>query len=157
MAELLTEERNSTVLAVLVVLTFSLVFNDKLFFLLAINDYFSQLVSYFHNYDNFTIYSHDINVLLSNYSQNYLGLVSTSQWDNNLIEVSHITGIGNILYNELIMQLGIISFILLLAMIGAIVITVRTDKQTEQKFSSENSISLNTERSTMFSNLLKTG
>lgn len=52
--------------------------------------------------------------------------VSTDAWDNNLIQSSHITTIGNALYTNYFMWLVITSIILLLAMIGAIIITIRT-------------------------------
>ena len=50
-------------------------------------------------------------------------LVSSNIWDSNLMESSHITSIGNILYTSHAIWLIITSIILLLAMVGAIVIT----------------------------------
>lgn len=41
-----------------------------------------------------------------------------------LVEVTHITSIGNILYTNLFILFIITSLILLLAMVGAIVITI---------------------------------
>jgi len=52
--------------------------------------------------------------------------VSSNTWDNNLIESSHIITIGNTLYTNYFIWLIITSIILLLAMIGAIIITIRT-------------------------------
>jgi len=51
--------------------------------------------------------------------------VTSKMWDGNLIENSHITSIGNIMYTNYNMWLIITSLILLLAMIGAIVITIK--------------------------------
>lgn len=51
--------------------------------------------------------------------------VTSKLWDGNLTEVSHITSIGNIMYTNYFIWLIITSIILLLAMVGAIVITVR--------------------------------
>jgi NADH-ubiquinone oxidoreductase chain 6 len=46
-------------------------------------------------------------------------------WDGNLAETSHITTIGNIIYTSYPIWLIITSIILLLAMVGAIVITIK--------------------------------
>jgi NADH-ubiquinone oxidoreductase chain 6 len=51
--------------------------------------------------------------------------VTSKSWDGNLAEVSHITSIGNVMYTNYNMWLLITSFILLLAMVGAIVITIK--------------------------------
>jgi len=46
-------------------------------------------------------------------------------WDNNLSETSHITTIGNIMYSSYSIWLILTSIILLLAMVGAIAITIK--------------------------------
>jgi NADH-ubiquinone oxidoreductase chain 6 len=51
--------------------------------------------------------------------------VTSKSWDGNLIENSHITSIGNIMYTNYSIWLIITSYILLLAMVGAIVITIK--------------------------------
>jgi len=53
-------------------------------------------------------------------------LYATSKiWDGNMSEFSHITSIGNIMYTSHSIWLIITSIILLLAMVGAIVITIK--------------------------------
>ena len=54
--------------------------------------------------------------------------VTSKMWDGNLIENTHITSIGNIMYTNYNIWLIITSFILLLAMVGAIVITIKQQK-----------------------------
>lgn len=54
-----------------------------------------------------------------------LSFVSSQAWDTALAEVSHITSIGNVLYTAYPLLLIITSIILLLAMVGAIVITIK--------------------------------
>jgi len=56
--------------------------------------------------------------------------VTSVSWDGYLAETSHITSIGNILYGNYSIWLVLTSIILLLAMVGAIVITLKpqTDK-----------------------------
>jgi NADH-ubiquinone oxidoreductase chain 6 len=52
-------------------------------------------------------------------------LVTSKVWDGNLSETSHITSIGNIMYTSYSIWLILTSIILLLAMVGAIVITIK--------------------------------
>lgn len=54
--------------------------------------------------------------------------VTSNNWDGNITETSHISAIGNILYTSYNMWLFIASFILLLAMVGAIIITIKQEK-----------------------------
>lgn len=54
-----------------------------------------------------------------------IAFVSSHMWDGNLAETSHISTIGNILYTSYPIWLIITSIILLLAMVGAIVITIK--------------------------------
>ena len=54
-----------------------------------------------------------------------LNNVTSMSWEGYLAESSHITTIGNILYGSYSMWLIITSIILLLAMVGAIVITLK--------------------------------
>lgn len=50
---------------------------------------------------------------------------SSKSWDTNLVDVTHITGIGNVIYTNYAVWLVITSIILLLAMVGSIVITIK--------------------------------
>jgi len=59
-------------------------------------------------------------------SNNDISFVSSHIWDGALAETSHITSIGNILYTSYPLWLLITSIILLLAMVGAIVITIKS-------------------------------
>ena len=51
-------------------------------------------------------------------------------WDGNLSETTHITSLGNIMYTNYSIWLIITSAILLLAMVGAIVITIKQKNLT---------------------------
>ena len=57
--------------------------------------------------------------------ENILFYVSSKIWDGNLAESNHITSIGNIMYTNYNIWLILASFILLLAMVGSIVITIK--------------------------------
>ena len=54
--------------------------------------------------------------------------VTSNSWDGNMAETSHISTIGNILYTSYNMWLFMASFILLLAMVGAIIITIKQER-----------------------------
>ena len=54
-----------------------------------------------------------------------ISYVSSNNWDGNLIEISDIMSIGNIMYTSYSIWLIITSIILLLAMVGSIVITIK--------------------------------
>ena len=56
---------------------------------------------------------------------NTLSFVTSHSWDGKLAETSHITSIGNIIYTNYPLWLILISIILLLAMIGSILITIK--------------------------------
>ena len=84
-----------------------------------------------------TSYSNNINKSLYDYIQNIIfytknynhkSYVTSSNWDNNLIENNHITSIGNIMYTNYSIWLIIASLILILAMVGAIIITIKQDR-----------------------------
>nr|ATE47039.1 NADH dehydrogenase subunit 6 [Usnea pennsylvanica] len=51
--------------------------------------------------------------------------VTSKIWDGSLAETTHITSIGNIMYTSYSIWLILTSIILLLAMVGAIVITIK--------------------------------
>lgn len=89
-------------------------------------------------YNNYTLnYSAFSNIYGTNaneYLKNILNFSSDSGeiayatckiWDGSLAETSHITSIGNIMYTSYSIWLIITSIILLLAMVGAIVITIK--------------------------------
>ena len=51
--------------------------------------------------------------------------VSSNSWDSKIVDISDITSIGNIMYSTHSMWLILTSVILLLAMVGSIVITIK--------------------------------
>ena len=86
------------------------------------------LVGTFFNYfvNNVLPYMVITNNLFYHFSiKNQLNNVTSVSWDGYLAETSHITSIGNILYGNYSIWLIITSVILLLAMVGCIVITLK--------------------------------
>lgn len=61
------------------------------------------------------------------YNSSKVAFITDKIWDGSLAETTHITSIGNIMYSSYSMWLIITSIILLLAMVGAIVITIKQE------------------------------
>nr|YP_313641.1 NADH dehydrogenase subunit 6 [Epidermophyton floccosum]AAW78247.1 NADH dehydrogenase subunit 6 [Epidermophyton floccosum] len=54
----------------------------------------------------------------------WINYSNSLSWDTNLIDITHTSAIGNIMYSNYSLWLIIISLILLLAMVGSIVISI---------------------------------
>lgn len=54
-----------------------------------------------------------------------ISYVSSNNWEGNILDISDITSIGNVMYSSHFIWLIITSVILLLAMVGSIVITIK--------------------------------
>lgn len=52
--------------------------------------------------------------------------VTSNTWDGILMEISHIISIGNVIYTNYFIWIVIASTILLLAMVGSIIITIKS-------------------------------
>ena len=121
-SELVSETNNDIPLAVLTVLLFYFIIGQVIPSNLTDN----TIVSYLSN-----SFSEVYNVQLDNEILNIIDLkqeiayASSKSWDNSLIEFTHITGIGNIMYTNYSLWLIISSVILLVGMVGAIVITIK--------------------------------
>lgn len=63
-------------------------------------------------------------VYLNNNDENLY--VTSNIWDTMLINVSHIIGIGNVIYTNYFIWIVVASIILLLAMVGTIIITLKS-------------------------------
>lgn len=61
----------------------------------------------------------------TNFNNLKVFFVSSDNWDSNLVDVTDITSIGNVMYTNYSIWLIITSIILLLAMVGSIVITIK--------------------------------
>jgi hypothetical protein len=66
-----------------------------------------------------------IQFLNSGLDNGVIYIVTIQIWDGNLAETIHISNIGNIMYTSYSIWLILTSIILLLAMVGAIVITIK--------------------------------
>jgi len=107
-SELLTDTSNSIPLAIILGISFNYSVNSVLPYIL-VNNYNISNIKVFNSLSN--------NVGLSH--------VTSKLWDGFLAETSHITSIGNIIYTNYSIWLILTSIILLLAMVGAIIITIK--------------------------------
>ena len=62
---------------------------------------------------------------LKTWANSDISYVTSNIWDGSLAETSHISTLGNVIYTTYPIWLIITSIILLLAMVGAIVITIK--------------------------------
>ena len=123
-SELQSNTNNSIILSICI----TLFFNYIIFQILPYN---IIILSYFNKYTSDILYNIYLNKNNINYYDNLnsnnqnITFVTSKIWDGNLIENNHITSIGNILYTNYSIWLILASFILLLAMVGAIIITIK--------------------------------
>ena len=96
---------------------------------IAVLNNFNSNYNNIYNDNTINIVKNNTNILSFNkldiIKENILFYVSSKIWDGNLAESNHITSIGNIMYTNYSIWLILASFILLLAMVGSIVITIK--------------------------------
>lgn len=118
-SELTSDTSNSIPLAVII----GIIFIITLYKLLPSNIVISNVLST-QNYI-LNIKGNSLNSSSYLVNNNELLFVTSHIWDGALVESSHITSIGNIIYTSYPVWLILTSLILLLAMVGAIVITIK--------------------------------
>ena len=120
-SELLSNTSNSIPLAIFISILFSYpVYKILPYSIIVFNTYIPKLNNI---YDYF--FGNIIKMNNLNLDNGQMYLVTSKVWDGNLSETSHITSIGNIMYTSYSIWLILTSIILLLAMVGAIVITIK--------------------------------
>lgn len=133
-SELLTNNNNSIVLAILTLLCFNFSTQDILPLSDFLYDIFnadtvSKIGQIFENRISTHILTsaNDVVLHVLNYLT-FINITNSKSWDSILVSFSHVTSIGYILYTNLAILFIITSLILLLAMIGAIIITINKTK-----------------------------
>lgn len=124
-SELLSDTSNSIPLALIIAMSF----NYPVYHVLPINlSGFSNsnvnIGNILKDFTFFNKFSDYVNGSFS-YSSNEIMFVTSKIWDGSVAETTHIASIGNIMYTSYSIWLIITSIILLLAMVGAIVITIK--------------------------------
>ena len=86
--------------------------------------------NYFININNmlYRIFSDEENINTGG-NNNDLYFASSNDWNGNLIDINNITNIGNIMYTSYNLWLILTAFILILAMVGTIVITIKNNQK----------------------------
>lgn len=128
-SELLSNTSNSIPLAIIIAVSFNYpVYQILPYSMTAFNSYIFDLNNTLNNmwYSNFSYYLNKIfRFNTVELDKGEIFFVTSKIWDGNLAETSHITSIGNIMYTSYSIWLILTSIILLLAMVGAIVITIK--------------------------------
>lgn len=135
-SELLSDTSNSIPLAILLGISFNYpVYQILPYSVAAFNSYTVNLNNslndlwYNNNYSDylnkFFNFSSFFFMKKKDEDSGVIAFVTSKTWDGSLGETSHITSIGNIMYTSYSIWLIITSIILLLAMVGAIVITIK--------------------------------
>jgi len=127
-SELLSNTSNSIPLALIITISFNYpVYKILPFSITTFNSYNIDLNNILNNiWYNYSDYLNKYSVSnFTDLNNSELFFVSSKIWDGYLSETSHITSIGNIMYTSYSIWLILTSIILLLAMIGAIVITIK--------------------------------
>ena len=128
-SELLSNTSNSIPLAIFIAISFNYpVYQILPYSIASFNSYTVDLNNTLNDiwYNNYSDYLNKFFKLNSTELDNgEISFVTSKIWDGNLAETSHITSIGNIMYTSYSIWLIITSIILLLAMVGAIVITIK--------------------------------
>ena len=125
-SELLSETSNSIPLAILTSIAFNYpIFQILPYSIVVFNSYTIDINNVLND-----IWSNNYNDYLKklfNFSNDsdYISFVTSKSWDSSIAETSHITSIGNIMYTNYSIWIIITSIILLLAMVGSIVITIK--------------------------------
>ena len=128
-SELLSDTSNSIPLAIIITISFNYpVYQILPYSIAAFNSYTVDLNNtlndiWYNNYSDYLNKFFKLNTIELDNGE--ISFVTSKIWDGNLSETSHITSIGNIMYTSYSIWLIITSIILLLAMVGAIVITIK--------------------------------
>lgn len=129
-SELLSNTSNSIPLAIFITISFNYpVYQILPYNIVSFNSYTVDLNNNTLSdiwYNNYSDYLNKIFKLSGTELDNdEIFFVTSKIWDGSLAESSHITSIGNIMYTSYSIWLILTSIILLLAMVGAIVITIK--------------------------------
>jgi NADH-ubiquinone oxidoreductase chain 6 len=125
-SELLSPNYNTITLAIIIGIAFNFSFNNVI--PSSLIDYKDSLIKY-------------IGEMLWNvfttFKSNDLYYSSSNVWDGNMVNMDHINTLGSVMYTNYSIWLIVTALILLLAMVGAIVITLKsedTDEKTESTY-----------------------
>ena len=123
LSELLSNPNNSIPLAILIGISFNYPVYEILPNFNNIYDWNIISGHIFNNNSNNLIEL--LRLTNTKFNNDKIAFATSKLWDGYLAETSHITSLGNIMYSSYSIWLILTSIILLLAMVGAIVITIK--------------------------------
>ena len=133
-SELLSNTSNSIPLAILVSIAFNYPLNQILPSYMIKGNYILHIFSISNN-NFYNSYNEVFNIIYSSsLDQSEILFVTDKTWDGNLAETGHISSIGNIMYTTYSIWLILTSIILLLAMVGAIIITIKQQTSSQSLY-----------------------
>jgi NADH-ubiquinone oxidoreductase chain 6 len=131
-SELLSDSNNSIPLIIIVTIYIFYYLNNILSHTLLNNSKLNFNNIVFNIYEPIVISSESNNLMkifydlfTNNDNKHEIGYITSKLWDGFLSDNSHIASIGNVIYTNYSMWLILTSIILLLAMIGCIIITIK--------------------------------
>ena len=126
-SELLSDTSNSIPLAIIIAISINYPLYQTLpYSLSTLNKYTFNLNNTFIDIWYNNNYSYNLKKFVNlSINSTEISFVTANSWDSNLAEINHITSIGSIMYTNYSIWLIITSVILLLAMVGAIAITIK--------------------------------
>lgn len=124
-SELQNNNTNSIPLALIIAIFLSYaIFQVLPYSIAVINNYFTNINNTLYNV-SFHKYNGNTSIKDISTNNNDIFFASSNDWNGNIIDVNNISNLGTILYTSYNIWLIITGFILLLAMVGAIVITLK--------------------------------
>jgi NADH-ubiquinone oxidoreductase chain 6 len=124
-SELLSSTNNTIPLAVIISILFYTPIYEILPYSIATYTNYTENLNTTFNYILYNNTNYFNNVFKFSSNNDEISFVTSKLWDGNLAETTHISSLGNIMYTNYSIWLIITSIILLLAMVGAIVITIK--------------------------------
>lgn len=122
-SELLNETNNTLPLGIVTVINFDYIIGQVLPFNQVESSFIYHMYSSCFEFFYSVQQGDEFNSFVEN--KQSLAFASASNWDTTLVDITDITSIGNIMYTSYSIWLVITSIILLLAMVGSIVITIK--------------------------------
>lgn len=141
-SELLSNTGNSILLAIVIAICFIYTVNQVLpDSLAAYSNYIDYLSSLFYGVRFSVEYINYVFKILNINNYTSPSLVTSNIWDGSLGETTHITAIGNIMYTGYSIWLIEVSVLLLVAMVGSILITIKKSEMELKSSGTELDIS----------------
>lgn len=125
-SELQSNNSNSIPLGLFTLIILDYILIETIPYNLTINSYMGNLYNEFTTKENYIDY---LSTILGAQARDKFNImyITSNSWDGNITETGHITAIGDILYTSYNIWLILASLILLLAMVGSIIITIKQE------------------------------